>query len=133
MEGSSVKSEELATLKNKLLEERERLMRELGYMESRLLRNSPRDASGDLSGYSYHLADAGTDADEREKAAQLTSAEGRLLAAIDAALDKIDAGTYGQCITCGGDIGVKRLAAMPSATQCIACKEKEERGARLSG
>jgi DnaK suppressor protein len=125
--------EEISALKARLVEERARLMNELGYMESRLLRNSPRDAAGDLSGYSYHLADAGTDADEREKAAQLTSAEGRLLAEIDAALDRLDAGTYGSCASCGSDIGFKRLAAMPSATRCIACKEKEERSARLAG
>ncbi|HWN81648.1 MAG TPA: TraR/DksA C4-type zinc finger protein [Candidatus Udaeobacter sp.] len=125
--------EELTKLKTQLNAERDRLMTELGYMERRLLRNSPRDASGDLSGYSFHLADAGTDADEREKAAQLTSAEGRLLADIDAALERMEAGTYGVCAGCGGDIGFKRLAAMPSATRCIACKEKEERSARLVG
>lgn len=125
--------EELNNLKTQLNEERDRLETELGYMERRLLRNSPRDASGDLSGYSFHLADAGTDADEREKAAQLTSAEGRLLAEIDAALERIEAGTYGSCASCGGDIGFKRLAAMPSATRCIACKEKEERATRPAG
>ena len=124
--------EELKNLQTQLSAERDRLMTELGYMERRLLRNAPRDASGDLSGYSFHLADAGTDADEREKAAQLTSAEGRLLAEIDAALERIEAGTYGVCEGCGGDIGFKRLAAMPSATRCIACKEKEERS-RLAG
>ncbi len=124
---------EISAIKGQLIAERARLMNELGYMESRLLRNTPRDASGDLSGYAYHLADAGTDSDEREKAAQLTSAEGRLLAEIDAALERVDAGTYGLCASCGGDIGYKRLAAMPSATRCIACKEKEERSARLAG
>jgi DnaK suppressor protein len=128
-----VTPEEITTIKNRLIEERDRLLNELGYMESRLLRNSPRDASGDLSGYSIHLADAGTDSDEREKAAQLTSAEGRLLAEIDAALERVEAGTYGVCASCGGDIGYKRLAAMPSATRCIACKEKEERSGRPAG
>jgi RNA polymerase-binding protein DksA len=128
-----VKAKDLETLKNKLHAERERIMKELGYLESRFLRSSPRDASGDLSGYSFHLADAGTDTDEREKAAQLTTAEGRLVAAIDAAIERIESGAYGICTTCGGEIGAKRLEAMPYATQCIECKEREERAARSGG
>jgi RNA polymerase-binding protein DksA len=128
-----LKAKELEVLKTKLEAERERIRKELGYLESRFLRNSPRDASGDLSGYSFHLADAGTDTDEREKAAQLTTTEGRLLAAIEAAIERIDAGAYGVCVTCGGDIGAKRLEAMPYATQCIECKEREEHAARTGG
>ncbi len=128
-----MKGKELEALKARLQAERERIVKELGYLESRFLRNAPRDASGDLSGYSFHLADAGTDTDEREKAAQLTSAEGRLLADIDAAIERIDRGAYGVCASCGGEIGAKRLEAMPYATQCIECKEREERAARTGG
>jgi RNA polymerase-binding protein DksA len=127
-----VTAEELERLRANLTAERNRLMGELGYMEKRNLRNSPRDASGDLSGYSIHLADAGTDAAEREKAVQLTSAEGRLLIAISDALDRIEAGTYGVCDSCGGEIGAKRLEAMPAATQCIACKERKERDSQVN-
>ncbi len=125
-----VTADELAVFRERLQAERDRIMKELGYMETRFLRSTPREASGDLSGYVFHLADVGTDADEREKAVQLTSAEGRLLAAVNAALDRIEAGTYGTCLRCGGEIGVKRLEAMPSATQCIACQEAQERNSR---
>lgn len=124
-------AEERDQLRVKLLAERDRLVAEMGYMEGRFLRNAPREASGDLSGYASHQADVGSDAEEREKAALLTSAEGRLLLAINSALDRIDSGLYGICETCGGDIGVKRLAAIPSATQCIACKEKDEQNAQV--
>ena len=123
-------ADELAALREKLVLERDRIMKELGYMETRFLRSTPREASGDLSGYVFHLADVGTDADEREKAVQLTSAEGRLLAAVNAALDRVEAGTYGRCHRCGGEIGVKRLTAMPSATHCLECQEAEERNSR---
>ena len=123
-------AEELATYREKLLAERDRIMKELGYMETRFLRNTPREASGDLSGYVFHLADVGTDADEREKAVQLTSAEGRLLAAVNAALDRIEAGSYGRCLQCGAEIAAKRLSAMPSATHCIDCQEAAERNSR---
>jgi RNA polymerase-binding protein DksA len=123
-------ADELAALREKLVLERDRIMKELGYMETRFLRSTPREASGDLSGYVFHLADVGTDADEREKAVQLTSAEGRLLGAVNAALDRIEGGSYGRCPRCGGEIGVKRLAAMPSATHCLECQEAEERNSR---
>ena len=55
--------------------------------------------------------------DERE------TAELRLL---DAALDRIKAGTYGQCIDCGVNIPAARLHAAPQAQRCIACQEKFE-------
>jgi RNA polymerase-binding transcription factor DksA len=41
---------------------------------------------------------------------------------IDAALRRIEAGTYGRCEVCGGAIGEARLEALPTATQCVACK-----------
>jgi DnaK suppressor protein len=51
-----------------------------------------------------------------------------VLKAIDAALAKIEAGTFGICETCGQSIAEERLAAIPYARQCIDCKRREERG-----
>jgi DnaK suppressor protein len=51
-----------------------------------------------------------------------------LLAAIDAALGRVEAGTYGTCERCAGTIGRERLEALPWATKCIDCKRLEERG-----
>ena len=51
----------------------------------------------------------------------------RLLVAIDAALQRIENGTYGKCVNCGAPIPEERLEAMPWATLCIDCKRKEER------
>lgn len=48
------------------------------------------------------------------------------LAAIDAALARIAAGTYGQCIDCGADIAPQRLQAAPEAARCIGCQERAE-------
>lgn len=45
------------------------------------------------------------------------------IAAIEAALKRIDEGSYGTCATCGGEIAPKRLAAMPTATRCMACAD----------
>ena len=43
------------------------------------------------------------------------------------ALDRIDAGTYGVCESCGQPIGKARLLAFPRATLCVACKQRQER------
>ena len=51
-----------------------------------------------------------------------------MLKKIDNALFKIKHGTYGICDECEGEIEINRLKARPIATQCIACKEVEERG-----
>lgn len=48
------------------------------------------------------------------------------------ALDKIRDGTYGECESCGADIGFARLSARTIAELCIACKEEEERKENLS-
>jgi len=52
------------------------------------------------------------------------------LARIDAALARLDAGTYGDCFDCGDEISGKRLRALPFAVRCIACEEKKEQLAR---
>jgi len=114
----------------RLLEERGRLMKELGYLEQNVLNKNPRDSSGDLSGYSFHMADAGTDAMEREKAFLFASTEGRALYDVDAALRRLYAGEYGLCETCGKPIAAQRLEVVPHARLCIVCKEKEEKAGR---
>jgi RNA polymerase-binding protein DksA len=86
-----------------------------------------KESTGDLSSYSYHMADLGTDAQEREKKFQLASKSGRLVYHIDEALRRIKEGTYGKCHGCGKDISRRRLTAVPHARLCIECKEKEEK------
>ncbi len=114
----------------RLLEERGRLRKELGYLEQNVLKQNPRESSGDLSGYSFHMADAGTDAMEREKAFLFASTEGRALHDIDAALRRLYAGEYGACESCGVPIAPQRLEVVPHARLCIKCKEREEKAGR---
>ncbi len=75
-----------------------------------------------------HLGDMATVTFDRELDYSLEENEERLLAAIDAALGRIDEGTFGICRTCGRPIGDERLEAVPHTTQCIDCKRREERG-----
>lgn len=52
--------------------------------------------------------------------------ERKLLKKIDESLNRLDSGEYGYCETCGADIGLLRLEARPTATQCIDCKTIDE-------
>ena len=58
---------------------------------------------------------------------RLRDRDRRLIAKIKEALVRIEAGTYGRCDDCGATIGEKRLSARPVTTQCVACKEEEEK------
>ena len=91
---------------------------------------SLEDETGELVSGSadQHMADTATETVEREIGNTLEEHDERLLEAIDAALQRIEAGTYGKCVNCGAQIPEERLEAMPWATLCIECKRKEERG-----
>lgn len=119
---------DLKHFEERLIEERLRLLKELGYFEDKIFSNSQRDAAGDLSAYSVHMADQASDAQEREKAYHMASSEGRLLYHIDEALQRIKEGTYGVCQTCGKKIQSTRLEVVPHARLCIECKKLEENG-----
>jgi DnaK suppressor protein len=121
----------LAHFEKRLLEERKRVVKELGnYTEA--FGSTPQNADGDLSSYSFHMADQGTDAMEREKAFLFASQEGRFLWHIDEALRRLyrSPETFGRCHNCGEEIAYERLDALPHARYCIACKQREEDGKR---
>jgi DnaK suppressor protein len=65
-------------------------------------------------------------ATERELEFALGERETAELGAIDAALGRIEAGSYGQCTACGVSIPAARLQASPEAGRCISCQEKAE-------
>src|ERR1043166_1906453 len=107
---------QLAHLEKRLHEERARVMKELGYYDESF--NSSLQASdGDLSSYSFHMADQGTDAMEREKAFLFASQEGRFLWHIDEALRRLyrNPDSSGKCHNCGQEIALERLDALPHA------------------
>jgi len=64
---------------------------------------------------------------------RLREREQGLLAKVDAALLKIEDGTFGQCANCGEDVGVARLKARPVAVLCIECKSEQEKLERRTG
>ncbi len=115
-----------------LLEKRRQLIEEIGFLKKAAMDNTIKDITGDLSSYSYHMADMGTDAMEREKSFYFASKSGRLLYHIDEALRRLKNNTYGKCVECGEDINRERLKAVPHARMCIKCKELEEERKRRS-
>jgi DnaK suppressor protein len=122
---------QLTHFEKRLLEERARAVKELGHYDESF--NATLQASdGDLSSYSFHMADQGTDAMEREKAFLMASKEGRFLWHLNQALRRLYStpDKFGKCESCGADIGYDRLDALPHARLCINCKAKEEDGKR---
>ena len=112
--------------KRKLLEIKFNVLEELGYFEEVSLNKSQKESSGDISAYTFHMADLGTDAMEREKAFHFSDSESRLLSRIDKALLRIEDGTFGICQNCNKNIGIERLEAVPHARFCLDCKTQME-------
>ena len=125
-----MKKKDLKYFKDLILKKKEELYTELGYLENSSLSTTTKDQAGDLSSYSFHMADQGTDTMEREMAFSFASREGRYLHHLNEALGRIEKGLYGKCRTCDNNISVKRLEAVPHATQCIKCKNSEEKKKR---
>jgi len=118
---------QLAHLEQRLLAERARVMKELGYY-GESFNSTLQSSDGDLSSYSFHMADQGTDTMEREKQFLFASQEGRYLWHVNEALRRLygSPDTFGICHSCGQEIAFDRLDALPHARLCISCKEKEE-------
>lgn len=87
---------------------------------------SPRDASGDLSGYTVHMADMAADTYERELSMNIASSEQQILYQIDDALKRLEDGSFGVCQQCSQPISMSRLKAVPYASLCIDCQRAKE-------
>lgn len=70
------------------------------------------------------FAEQATEAEADEVLEGLESAGLLEISQINAALVRIEEGTYGDCATCGEPVGEKRLEAIPHAAQCISCASK---------
>ncbi len=117
---------ELKGYEELLLEKKKALLKEMGVLMESHISSTIKDSTGDLSSYSYHMADQGTDAMERELAFMFASKSGRLVYHIDEALRRIEDGSFGKCVSCGKWISKPRLTAVPHARLCIECKSTEE-------
>ncbi len=119
--------------KKMLLRKRAQLIGDVNSIESEALRKSRLEASGDLSSMPIHMADIGTDNFEQEFALGLMSSERKILAEINAALQRIDWGRYGICEGTNGNISKARLRANPWARYCIKYAKMVEQGLVVEG
>jgi DnaK suppressor protein len=114
---------EISQVRRRLAADADELRAEIDKAESDIadrLGDSISDAGDDQ-------ADVGAKTYEREHELSLTYNARDLLAQSEHALGRIEAGTYGSCESCGQPIGKARLQAFPRATQCVSCKQREER------
>lgn len=118
---------ELAGFKKLLLEVKDNIIDDIKHISEDTLKKSQKEASGDISGYTYHMADVATDTYDREFSLSLASNDRQFLYELDDALKKIEDGLYGICEICKCPISKTRLTAIPYARLCVKCQEKKEK------
>lgn len=110
-----------------ILDKKESVAEEIRHISDDTLKKSQKDASGDISGYTYHMADVASDTYDREFSLSLASSEREALYELDDALKRIDDGTFGICEECKTPIARGRLKAVPHARLCLKCQQKKEK------
>lgn len=119
---SPYSDEELEYFREIILKKRDEAEKEIDSLQNSL-RESMENAS-DESAYSFHMADAGTDAQEREKTYMLFNRTKKFVRYLDDALKRIDNKTYGVCKVTGKKISKGRLEAVPHTQLSIEAKLK---------
>lgn len=112
-------SAESVAHRTRLLTTREQTMRQLASLDrdfDEIVHGSELVNTDD-----EHDPEGATVAFERAQVMALRASTRRRLDALDEALSRVDAGTYGVCVGCGRPIGAERLEAMPDAATCVAC------------
>jgi DnaK suppressor protein len=102
-----------------LQEERTKLIRQLAELGA--------TPNGELTGdvdFGDGFADAAAATAERSELMGIVDNLARMLTGVDAALEKVEAGTYGRCERCGKDIEPARLEFRPTSRYCVDCKGK---------
>ncbi|MEM6783519.1 MAG: TraR/DksA C4-type zinc finger protein [Bacteroidota bacterium] len=117
--------DELAVFRQLILDKRAASIEEIEAMRAQIA--EARDAESD-SAYSFHMADAGTDAMEQEKRYLMIARQQKYVGYLDRALTRIDNKTYGICKVTGAPIAKERLRAVPHTEISIAAKLKQKKG-----
>lgn len=118
---------DLDAFKKLILKEKEEILEEIKHISEDTLKKSQKEASGDISGYTYHMADVATDSYDREFSLSLASNERKRLYELDDALRRIEDGTFGICEDCQKPIAKTRMKAVLQARFCVKCQEKQEK------
>jgi len=113
---------ELEHFRNLILSHRKSAMEEIDNLRGQL--RDSREHENDTA-YSFHMADAGTDAMEREKLYLMVARQQKYVGYLDRALDRIEKGTYGLCKVTGRPISKERLEAVPHTELSIEAKRQQ--------
>jgi RNA polymerase-binding transcription factor DksA len=109
---------------------REAIQKGLAFHSEEALKKNGKDDAGDLSGYSQHLADAGTDTADRDFALSLISNEQEALKEIADAIERLKSGKYGICEITNKAIPHARLMAVPFTRYSLEGQKELERNRR---
>jgi RNA polymerase-binding protein DksA len=121
-----LKNDELESYRQVLQGLRSRLRGDLDQMTDEALRRRQPESSGNLSNVPLHMADVGTENYDQEFTLGLIENEQGTLEEINAAISRIEVGTFGRCEDCGELIARPRLQALPYTRHCIECARKLE-------
>ena len=127
MKEQKMPKKEVNKFKEVLLKRKEDILDQIDHISKDTLKKSQKDASGDISGYSYHMADLATDTFDREFSLSLASNERQNLYEIEDALKRIKEGNFGICECCKKLISKVRLKAVPFTKLCLKCQELQEK------
>ena len=117
---------EIDEFKEKLIELRKEIIQKIKSNKEDDRDTSLKEMTGELSSYTYHLADQGSDSLYQDNHFRDMEREGGILYEIDQALGRIYENRYGICETCRSAINYKRLKYMPYARLCLHCQQIEE-------
>lgn len=119
---SPYNDEELEYFRGIILKKKDESERDLEMLTATL--KDSIESAGDDTAYSFHMADAGTDAEEREKNYMLVNRTRKFIKYLEEALVRIDNKTYGICKVTGKKIAKGRLEAVPHTQISIEAKLK---------
>lgn len=119
---------ELQHFKELILERRRKAKDDVERMHNQI--EDAKEQAGDNTAYSFHMADAGTDAMEREKLHLMIARQQKYIGYLDRALERIKNGTYGICKVTGKPIAKERLEAVPHTEISIKAKKEQKKQER---
>ena len=122
-----MKKADMKAYRERLLLLRARLRGDVNQLADAALKKNGGEGNGNLSSMPIPMADIGSDNFEQEFTLTLMQSEEETLEAIEAALERIEDGSYGLCEECNVRIPKTRLNAIPYATLCVRCAEQLER------
>jgi DnaK suppressor protein len=117
-------SVDLGSMRKELQDQLHRLDGELSTLAK--VREEARQEKDEYSGYGNHVAEAATETFEAERDLSLIANLEQMRGHVEAALKRIEDGSYGLCQTCGNPIPRERLEALPFADQCVSCKSRKD-------